>query len=161
MRLCTDYCLRNLEGTLCYLLDNQTLQLHPDIFLPSEICDKLVNEYGWGWAAAAAGLGQEPGARGGVHSSLQREVGKRKSSGKSELGSFLLVMLLLEIRICTEFRSESSQRLLLLSAQLLWEAPFSHRYPQSEAVPAVQGAFPISHHWHYRAELGVQSGSRC
>ncbi|KFV64087.1 Protein zer-1, partial [Dryobates pubescens] len=45
MRLCTDYCLRNLEGTLCYLLDNQTLRLHPDIFLPSEICDKLVNEY--------------------------------------------------------------------------------------------------------------------
>ncbi|NXS61595.1 ZER1 protein, partial [Brachypteracias leptosomus] len=45
MTLCTDYCLRNLEGTLCYLLDNETLQLHPDIFLPSEICDKLVNEY--------------------------------------------------------------------------------------------------------------------
>lgn len=45
MTLCTDYCLRNLEGTLCYLLDNETLRLHPDIFLPSEICDKLVNEY--------------------------------------------------------------------------------------------------------------------
>uniref|UniRef100_A0A7M4FS40 Protein zer-1 homolog n=1 Tax=Crocodylus porosus TaxID=8502 RepID=A0A7M4FS40_CROPO len=45
MTLCTDYCLRNLEGTLCYLLDNKTLRLHPDIFLPSEICDKLVNEY--------------------------------------------------------------------------------------------------------------------
>uniref|UniRef100_A0A8D0HF10 Protein zer-1 homolog n=1 Tax=Sphenodon punctatus TaxID=8508 RepID=A0A8D0HF10_SPHPU len=45
MALCTDYCLRNLEGTLCYLLDNETLRLHPDIFLPSEICDKLVNEY--------------------------------------------------------------------------------------------------------------------
>ncbi|XP_065274770.1 protein zer-1 homolog [Emys orbicularis] len=45
MTLCTDYCLRNLEGTLCYLLDNETLRLHPDVFLPSEICDKLVNEY--------------------------------------------------------------------------------------------------------------------
>uniref|UniRef100_A0A8C8RT51 Protein zer-1 homolog n=1 Tax=Pelusios castaneus TaxID=367368 RepID=A0A8C8RT51_9SAUR len=45
MTLCTDYCLHNLEGTLCYLLDNETLRLHPDIFLPSEICDKLVNEY--------------------------------------------------------------------------------------------------------------------
>ncbi|XP_064420442.1 protein zer-1 homolog [Latimeria chalumnae] len=45
MSLCTEYCLRNLEGTLCYLLDNETLCLHPDIFLPSEICDKLVNSY--------------------------------------------------------------------------------------------------------------------
>ncbi|OXB72180.1 UNVERIFIED_CONTAM: hypothetical protein H355_000897 [Colinus virginianus] len=45
MTLCTDFCLRNLEGTLCYLLDNETLRLHPDIFLPSEICDRLVNEY--------------------------------------------------------------------------------------------------------------------
>ncbi|XP_060106949.1 protein zer-1 homolog [Heteronotia binoei] len=45
MTLCTDYCLHNLEGTLCYLLDNETLRLHPDIFLPSEICDRLVNEY--------------------------------------------------------------------------------------------------------------------
>ncbi|XP_028570805.1 protein zer-1 homolog isoform X1 [Podarcis muralis] len=45
MTLCTDYCLYNLEGTLCYLLDNETLRLHPDIFLPSEICDRLVNEY--------------------------------------------------------------------------------------------------------------------
>ncbi|XP_072840686.1 protein zer-1 homolog [Pogona vitticeps] len=45
MTLCTDYCLHNLEGTLCYLLDNETLRLHPDIFLPSEICDRLVNDY--------------------------------------------------------------------------------------------------------------------
>ncbi|XP_053551708.1 protein zer-1 homolog [Bombina bombina] len=45
MTICTDYCLRNLKGTLCYLLDNETLRLHPDIFLPSEICDRLVNEY--------------------------------------------------------------------------------------------------------------------
>ncbi|XP_034764906.2 protein zer-1 homolog isoform X2 [Acipenser ruthenus] len=45
MTLSIEYCLRNLEGTLCYLLDNETLRLHPDIFLPSEICDKLVNAY--------------------------------------------------------------------------------------------------------------------
>ncbi|MEE6505606.1 hypothetical protein FKM82_005576 [Ascaphus truei] len=45
MTICTDFCLRNLEGTLCYLLDNEILRLHPDIFLPSEICDRLVNEY--------------------------------------------------------------------------------------------------------------------
>lgn len=52
MTLCTDFCLRNLEGTLCYLLDNETLRLHPDIFLPSEICDKLVNEYVWAYGGA-------------------------------------------------------------------------------------------------------------
>ncbi|XP_030063763.1 protein zer-1 homolog isoform X1 [Microcaecilia unicolor] len=45
MTLCMDFCLRNLEETLCYLLDNETLRLHPDIFLPSEICDRLVKEY--------------------------------------------------------------------------------------------------------------------
>ncbi|XP_066466601.1 protein zer-1 homolog [Tiliqua scincoides] len=45
MTLCTDYCLHNLEGTLCYLLDNEALHLHPEIFLPSEICDQLVNDY--------------------------------------------------------------------------------------------------------------------
>nr|XP_023401071.1 protein zer-1 homolog [Loxodonta africana] len=45
MSLCTDFCLRNLDGTLGYLLDKETLRLHPDIFLPSEICDRLVNEY--------------------------------------------------------------------------------------------------------------------
>ena len=44
MALCTDFCLRNLDGTLGYLLDKETLRLHPDIFLPSEICDRLVNE---------------------------------------------------------------------------------------------------------------------
>lgn len=44
MTLCTDFCLRNLDGTLGYLLDKETLRLHPDIFLPSEICDRLVNE---------------------------------------------------------------------------------------------------------------------
>lgn len=59
MTLCTDYCLRNLEGTLCYLLDNETLQLHPDIFLPSEICDKLVNEYVSGLLWEGAGSSEE------------------------------------------------------------------------------------------------------
>lgn len=44
MALCTDFCLRNLDGTLGYLLDKESLRLHPDIFLPSEICDRLVNE---------------------------------------------------------------------------------------------------------------------
>ncbi|OWK10606.1 ZER1 [Cervus elaphus hippelaphus] len=44
MALCTDFCLRNLDGTLGYLLDKETLRLHPDIFLPSEICDRLVND---------------------------------------------------------------------------------------------------------------------
>lgn len=42
--LCTDFCLRNLDGTLGYLLDKGSPRLHPDIFLPSEICDRLVNE---------------------------------------------------------------------------------------------------------------------
>lgn len=59
MTLCTDYCLRNLEGTLCYLLDNETLRLHPDIFLPSEICDKLVNEYVSGLLWEGAGSSEE------------------------------------------------------------------------------------------------------
>ncbi|XP_059850124.1 protein zer-1 homolog isoform X1 [Hemitrygon akajei] len=45
MTLCTKYCLWNLEGTLCYMQDNETLRLHPDIFLPSEICNRLVNMY--------------------------------------------------------------------------------------------------------------------
>ncbi|XP_069775183.1 protein zer-1 homolog isoform X2 [Narcine bancroftii] len=45
MTLCTKYCLWNLEGTLCYMQDNETLRLHPDIFLPSEICNHLVNMY--------------------------------------------------------------------------------------------------------------------
>ncbi|XP_042193523.1 protein zer-1 homolog isoform X2 [Callorhinchus milii] len=45
MTVCTEYCLRNLESTLCYLQDNERLRLHPDVFLPSEICDRLVNMY--------------------------------------------------------------------------------------------------------------------
>lgn len=43
MGLCTTYCLRNLRRTMCYLGDRNKLTLRPDIFLPSEICDKLVN----------------------------------------------------------------------------------------------------------------------
>lgn len=84
MTLCTDYCLRNLEGTLCYLLDNETLRLHPDIFLPSEICDKLVNEYVsdlWKscclvWEGAGCSAKQE-------YSSLKRVMGKRKKMRKN------------------------------------------------------------------------------
>ncbi|XP_063066310.1 protein zer-1 homolog [Engraulis encrasicolus] len=45
MGLCTTYCLRNLRRTMCYLGDRNKLTLRPDIFLPSEICDKLVNAY--------------------------------------------------------------------------------------------------------------------
>lgn len=45
MVLCTEYCLRNPKSTLCCLLDTDILHLHPDIFLPSEICDTLVNTY--------------------------------------------------------------------------------------------------------------------
>ncbi|KAM9324890.1 protein zer-1 homolog [Gastrophryne carolinensis] len=45
LSICTDFWLRNLKGTLCYLLDSEILKLHPDIFLPGEICDRLVNEY--------------------------------------------------------------------------------------------------------------------
>ncbi|XP_068104613.1 protein zer-1 homolog [Hyperolius riggenbachi] len=45
MTICTDFCLRNLKGTLCYLIDEEVLKLRPDIFLPSEICDRLVNDY--------------------------------------------------------------------------------------------------------------------
>uniref|UniRef100_A0AAY4CRP1 Protein zer-1 homolog n=1 Tax=Denticeps clupeoides TaxID=299321 RepID=A0AAY4CRP1_9TELE len=45
MALCTDFCLRNLRRTMCYLGDRNKLTLRPDVFLPSEICDKLVNAY--------------------------------------------------------------------------------------------------------------------
>lgn len=97
MTLCTDFCLRNLEGTLCYLLDNETLRLHPDIFLPSEICDKLVNEYVsglWGsgcmvWKGAGR-LGE-----GGPWFSKKKKKsdGKhtRKKNREEFIGLFLLV----------------------------------------------------------------------
>ncbi|XP_018607895.1 protein zer-1 homolog isoform X1 [Scleropages formosus] len=39
------YCLRNLCRTMCYAGDKNRPRLRPDIFLPSEICDKLVNAY--------------------------------------------------------------------------------------------------------------------
>ncbi|XP_023664107.1 protein zer-1 homolog [Paramormyrops kingsleyae] len=43
--LSTDYCLRNLSRTMCCTGDKGVLRLRPDVFLPSEICDKLVNAY--------------------------------------------------------------------------------------------------------------------
>uniref|UniRef100_A0A4W4FTL9 Protein zer-1 homolog n=1 Tax=Electrophorus electricus TaxID=8005 RepID=A0A4W4FTL9_ELEEL len=43
MALCTVFCLKNLRRTMCYTGDQNKLCLRPDVFLPSEICDKLVN----------------------------------------------------------------------------------------------------------------------
>ncbi|KAF7696629.1 hypothetical protein HF521_005047 [Silurus meridionalis] len=45
MSLCTVFCLKNLRRTMCYTGERNKLCLRPDIFLPSEICDKLVNMY--------------------------------------------------------------------------------------------------------------------
>lgn len=45
MTLSTIFCLRNLRKTVCYQGFGNKLCLRPDIFLPSEICDKLVNKY--------------------------------------------------------------------------------------------------------------------
>uniref|UniRef100_A0A673B8U0 Protein zer-1 homolog n=1 Tax=Sphaeramia orbicularis TaxID=375764 RepID=A0A673B8U0_9TELE len=45
MTLATVFCLRNLRKTMCYQGSRNKLQLRSDIFLPSEICDKLVNTY--------------------------------------------------------------------------------------------------------------------
>lgn len=45
MTLTTVFCLRNLRKTVCYPGFGNKLCLRPDIFLPSEICDKLVNKY--------------------------------------------------------------------------------------------------------------------
>uniref|UniRef100_A0A6Q2Z029 Protein zer-1 homolog n=1 Tax=Esox lucius TaxID=8010 RepID=A0A6Q2Z029_ESOLU len=45
MALSTAFCLRNLRKTMCYLGDRNKLCLRSDVFLPSEICDKLVNTY--------------------------------------------------------------------------------------------------------------------
>ncbi|KAG7476765.1 hypothetical protein MATL_G00086350 [Megalops atlanticus] len=45
MSLSAVYCLRNLSRTMCYLGDRNKLCLHPDVFLPSEICDKLISMY--------------------------------------------------------------------------------------------------------------------
>ncbi|XP_030625003.1 protein zer-1 homolog [Chanos chanos] len=45
MALCIDFCLRNLRQTMCCIGDRNKLCLRPDVFLPSEICDKLVNAY--------------------------------------------------------------------------------------------------------------------
>lgn len=43
MTLATVFCLRNLRKTMCYQGLRNRLCLRSDIFLPSEICDKLVN----------------------------------------------------------------------------------------------------------------------
>ncbi|XP_033951639.1 protein zer-1 homolog [Pseudochaenichthys georgianus] len=45
MTLATIFCLRNLRKTMCYQGFKNKLCLRSDIFLPSEICDKLVNTY--------------------------------------------------------------------------------------------------------------------
>uniref|UniRef100_A0A8C5HV61 Protein zer-1 homolog n=1 Tax=Gouania willdenowi TaxID=441366 RepID=A0A8C5HV61_GOUWI len=45
MTLATVFCLRNLRKTMCYQGFGNELCLRSDIFLPSEICDKLVNTY--------------------------------------------------------------------------------------------------------------------
>lgn len=45
MTLTTVFCLRNLRKTVCYQGFGNKLCLRPDVFLPSEICDKLVNKY--------------------------------------------------------------------------------------------------------------------
>ncbi|KAK5852423.1 hypothetical protein PBY51_023892 [Eleginops maclovinus] len=45
MTLATTFCLRNLMKTMCYQGFRNKLCLRSDIFLPSEICDKLVNTY--------------------------------------------------------------------------------------------------------------------
>uniref|UniRef100_A0A3Q3MZ99 Protein zer-1 homolog n=1 Tax=Labrus bergylta TaxID=56723 RepID=A0A3Q3MZ99_9LABR len=45
MTLATAFCLRNLRKTMCYQGSRNKLCLRSDIFLPSEICDKLVNTY--------------------------------------------------------------------------------------------------------------------
>ncbi|CAL8405761.1 unnamed protein product [Arctogadus glacialis] len=45
MALATVFCLRNLRKTMCYQGYRNKLCLRSDIFLPSEICDKLVNTY--------------------------------------------------------------------------------------------------------------------
>ncbi|KAM6985601.1 protein zer-1 homolog [Aplochiton taeniatus] len=45
MALSTAFCLRNLRRTMCYQGDSNKLCLRSDVFLPSEICDKLVNTY--------------------------------------------------------------------------------------------------------------------
>ncbi|XP_073689094.1 protein zer-1 homolog, partial [Garra rufa] len=46
MSLCTVFCLKNLRRTMCYSEgERNRLHLRPDVFLPSEICDRLVNVY--------------------------------------------------------------------------------------------------------------------
>lgn len=55
MALTTIFCLRNLRTTMCYQGFQNRLALRSDVFLPSEICDKLVSTY------VAAGPEPPPG----------------------------------------------------------------------------------------------------
>uniref|UniRef100_A0A8C7L0Q7 Protein zer-1 homolog n=1 Tax=Oncorhynchus kisutch TaxID=8019 RepID=A0A8C7L0Q7_ONCKI len=50
MALTTAFCLKNLRRTMCYLGERNKLCLRSDVFLPSEICDKLVNTYQEAWS---------------------------------------------------------------------------------------------------------------
>lgn len=43
--VCTVFCLKNLTRTMCYTDGRSKLRLRPDVFLPSEICDRLVSVY--------------------------------------------------------------------------------------------------------------------
>lgn len=43
MSLCTTFCLKNLRRTMCYVGDRNRVCLRPDVFLPGEICDRLLN----------------------------------------------------------------------------------------------------------------------
>lgn len=52
MTLATVFCLRNLRKTICYQGLRNKLSLCSDIFLPSEICDKLVNTYVTGYISS-------------------------------------------------------------------------------------------------------------
>ncbi|CAF90227.1 unnamed protein product, partial [Tetraodon nigroviridis] len=45
MSLTTVFCLRNLRRTMCCQGSRNKLSLRPDVFLPSEICDKLLGTY--------------------------------------------------------------------------------------------------------------------
>ncbi|XP_067278738.1 protein zer-1 homolog [Pseudorasbora parva] len=45
MSLCTVFCLKNLRRTMCCSGERSQLSLRPDVFLPSEICDRLLNTY--------------------------------------------------------------------------------------------------------------------
>lgn len=56
MTLTTVFCLRNLRKTMCCQGFRNRLSLRSDIFLPSEICDKLVSTYVTAGRLTSAGL---------------------------------------------------------------------------------------------------------